>query len=48
VRVVRDTGPRLWVTSTAAGAPTGAVIASLDDNSAKHSANLLGLVLMLD
>jgi hypothetical protein len=48
VRVVRDTGPRVWITSTAATGAPGAVIASLDENSAKHSVNLFGLVLALD
>jgi hypothetical protein len=47
VRVVR-TDPRIWITSTAATGAPGAVIASLDANSAQHSVNLFGLVLALD
>jgi hypothetical protein len=48
VRVVRDSGPRLWLTATTAFAAYGPVIASVDENSAKHSVNLVLLALTLE
>ena len=44
VRVVRDQGSRLWVTATNPFGTYGAIVASLDENSAKSSVNVFGLV----
>ncbi len=48
VRVVRGSRSRLWFTSTAAAGSPSPVIASLDENSAKHSVNIFMLVATLE
>ena len=48
VRVIRESGPRLWLTATTAFVPYGPVIASLDESSAKHSVNMVVLAVTLE